>query len=248
MFNLHEGHHKATAFFTPANAPTYDIVVNLATFGRDRFWKKQIIDVINTKLASSDFKLHDCSAPHFSPSSNLDLASGTGILSRMLERELENEAKINLVSLDLAFHYLQIAKKNCLSGLLTNGTAELLPYRAETFDSITSSYMSKYVNIEVVVKECWRVLKCKGLVVFHDFTYPSSRIVRNLWNFYFRLLRLVSKGVRPWAQVLQNLDRVIKSSNWVNQTSQALKTSGFRHIVIKFYTMHTSAIVIGQKP
>ncbi len=249
MFKLHEGYQRAIAFFTPTNAPSYDRVVNVATFGRDRFWKKQIIDIINSKPARSDFQLHGFSAPHLSHSCrNLDLASGTGILSGMIEREFnEIGGPRYVVCLDLAFHYLQLAKKKCISGLLTNGTAELLPYRAETFDSITSSYMSKYVNADFVVKECWRVLKRRGLVVFHDFSYPSGWIVRNLWNFYFGLLRLVARGVIPWTQVFQDLDRVIKSSNWINQTLEALRTSGFSNIVIKFYTMQTSAIVIGQK-
>jgi len=250
VFKPNEGHEKATGFFTPANASSYDIVVKIATFGRDRFWKDRIIDIITTKLAGTEVQLGSLSdRQSLRHGIYLDLASGTGILSRMMERELDkNLGPKDVVCLDLAYHYLRIAKKKCLGALQTNGTAELLPYRAESFDSITSSYMSKYVNMDAVVKECWRVLKSGGVVVFHDFTYPSNRTVRRLWNFYFILLRFIFAEVTPWKQVFQDLDNVIKSSDWINETFQALRVSGFRNIVIKFYTMQTSAIVIGQKP
>ena len=248
--NLHEGYKKAALFFTPDNASSYDIVVNIATLGRDNFWKKRIIDALDTNLLRSSYYLSSVSSSYpFKPSTNLDLASGTGILSGMIERESgRHEILRNVVCLDLAFHYLQIAKKKRTRGLLMNATAELLPYRAESFDSITSSYLSKYINVEAVVRECWRVLKSGGLVVFHDFTYPSGLIVRPLWNFYFGLLKLVAKGVITWAHAFQDLDHVIKSSNWVHETSQALRVNGFSNILIRFYTMQTSAIVLGQKP
>lgn len=250
VINLHEGYKKANLFFTPENASSYDIVVNIATLGRDRFWKKRIIDALDAKLRRSSYYISSVSLSYpFQSNTNLDLASGTGILSGMIERESgKHEASRSVVCLDLAFHYLQIAKKKCARALLTNATAELLPYRAESFDSITSSYLSKYINAEAVVKECWRVLKSRGLVVFHDFTYPSGWIARSLWNFYFGLLKLVAKGVITWAHAFQGLDRVIKSSNWVNEISRALRVNGFSNIIIRFYTMQTSAIVLGQKP
>jgi demethylmenaquinone methyltransferase/2-methoxy-6-polyprenyl-1,4-benzoquinol methylase len=250
VFKLHEGHKIATTFFTTANASSYDAVVNIATFGRDHFWKKQIIAVMNAELVRPDYHLQGLSVlDPLQSRTNLDLASGTGILSGMIERESEKIGRSrNIVCLDLAYHYLQVAKKKCLKGMLTNGNAELLPYRAESFDSITSSYLSKYVNVEVVVKECWRVLKRRGLVVFHDFTYPPSRRVRDLWNLYFGLLRLVAKGITSWAQVFQDLDCVIKSSNWTHQTVEALRATGFTNIILRFYTLKTSAIIIGQKP
>ena len=250
VLSLHEGYKKASLFFTPDNASSYDIVVNVATLGRDKVWKRRIIDALDEKLTRPGYYLPGFSLPYSSQTcTNLDLASGTGILSGMLERESGKQgASMNLVCLDLTFHYLLIARKKCTRGHLTNATAELLPYREESFDSITSSYLSKYINVEAVVKECWRVLKSTGLVVFHDFTYPSGWIARSLWNFYFGLLRLVAKGVITWAHAFQDLDHVIKSSNWVHETSQALMDNGFSNIVIRYYTMQTSAIVFGQKP
>ena len=250
---VHDGHRTASRFFTSINAPSYDSVVRIATFGQDYLWKRQILDIIIK---------HHLSCPCDSPSSsspcpdvlpahmNLDLASGTGILSSLIECQGNHggQRPRNVVGLDLTFDYLRTAKKKSNTGLLTNGTAELLPYRGQSFDSVTSSYLAKYVDIERVVSECWRVLKHRGVVVFHDFTYPSNYLARSLWNAYFKILRSAAKTVTSWAPVFQELDQVVKMSTWLGQTMQALEGTGFRNVSFRFFTMRTSAIVSANKP
>lgn len=247
---LYDGHIMASRFFTSINAPSYDAIVRITTFGQDYMWKRRILDVINKHHLSCH-----CYSP-YSQSSNaiaahmyLDLASGTGILSSLIEhgnRRIGRPSRV--VGLDLTYDYLKIAKKKRGTGQLINGTAELLPYREQSFDSVTSSYMAKYVDVGLVVKECWRVLKHKGILVFHDFTYPSNSLVRSLWNAYFRILRSAAKRISSWAPVFQELDRVVKTSNWLGQTIQALQDNGFKNICFTFYTMDTAAIVSGNKP
>lgn len=250
VLQLHDGHRRATRFFTSINACSYDAVVRITTFGQDYIWKRRILDVIDK---------HHLSCPCYSSSSHssdvppahmyLDLASGTGILSSLIERRGNQGIgrPRMVVGLDLTFDYLQIARKKC-TGQLTNGTAEFLPYREQSFDSVTSSYMAKYVDVERVVKECWRVLKHKGVLVFHDFIYPSNSLVRNFWNAYFRILRSAAKTISSWAPVFQELDEVVKMSNWLGQTIQALEGNGFKNISFTFHTMNTAAIVSANKP
>ena len=251
----HDEHRRASRFFTSMNASSYDAVVLLATFGQDHIWKRQILDVIDKHLVScrrftSSTSSSTLSSDVLQSDLCLDLASGTGILSSLIERR-GNQVRgrpRNVVGLDLTFDYLQVAKKKLNSGHLTNGTAQLLPYREQSFDSITSSYLAKYIDIEKVVNECWRVLKHGGVVVFHDFTYPSNSLARNLWNGYFRILRSAAKTISSWAPVFQELDQVIKMSNWPGQTIQALEGTGFKNISFRFHTIKTSAIVSAEKP
>jgi demethylmenaquinone methyltransferase / 2-methoxy-6-polyprenyl-1,4-benzoquinol methylase len=252
---LHDEHRWASRFFTSMNASSYDAVVRFATFGQDYVWKRQILDLIDKHLLSCS---SITSSPNCSSLSSdilqshmcLDLASGTGILSSLIERRGNQRGgrPRNVVGLDLTFEYLQIAKKKFSTGKLTNATAELLPYREQSFDSITSSYLAKYVDIERVVSECWRVLKHSGVVVFHDFTYPSNSWARTLWNGYFRILRSAAKTISSWAPVFQELDQVIKMSNWLSQTIKALEGTGFKNISFRFSTMKTSAIISAEKP
>jgi demethylmenaquinone methyltransferase / 2-methoxy-6-polyprenyl-1,4-benzoquinol methylase len=250
LLQIHDGHRTASRFFTSINASSYDAVVCITTFGQDYIWKKRILDVIDKHHLSC----HCCSSLHFpsGPTDHmyLDLASGTGILSSLIKRRRSNGIRVPrmVVGLDLTFEYLQIAKKKCSTGDLTNGTAELLPYREESFDSVTSSYLAKYVEVERVVNECWRVLKHNGVLVFHDFTYPSNLLARNFWNAYFMILRWASKMISSWAPVFQELDKVVKMSDWAGQTINALEEKGFKNISFTLHTMKTAAIVSANKP
>ncbi len=246
---IHDGLRTASRFFTSMNASSYDAVVRITTFGQDYIWKKRILDVIDKHHLSCHCfysSLRFSTGPHMC----LDLASGTGLLSSLIKRRGSKEIRGErmVVGLDLTFDYLQVAKKKCSTGELTNGTAEFLPYREESFDSVTSSYLAKYVNVERVVNECWRVLKHNGVLVFHDFTYPSNLLARNFWNAYFMILRSASKMIISWAPVFQELDQVVKMSNWPGQTTKALEDKGFKNISFTLHTMNTAAIVSAKKP
>ncbi len=220
---VHEGHAQARRFFTPTNARSYDLVLRLATFGQDIVWKYEIIRAVSQRR------------------NILELACGTGILSSMLA-----ERGKSVTGIDLTFEYLLTSKRK-LKAPIVQGTAEVLPYRDECFDAMVSSYLAKYVDIQKVIDECWRVLRPGGVVVFHDFTYPMG-LTRNLWNIYFALLRLAGRFVKPWKVVFGQLDDVIKRSDWVDQTIRGLKNRKFQNINCRFYTAGTSAMVSAEKP
>jgi demethylmenaquinone methyltransferase / 2-methoxy-6-polyprenyl-1,4-benzoquinol methylase len=220
---VHEGHTSARRFFTPANAGSYDSVAWLATFGQDAAWKREIIKAVGS-----------CSYV-------LELACGTGILSSMLAG-----AGKSVVGIDLTFEYLRASRLNHKAAI-AQGTAEVMPYRNESFDAVASSYLAKYVDIQNVIDECWRVLRPGGVAVFHDFTYPHG-IMRGLWNAHFALLRLAGRFVTSWRTVFEQLDGMIENSDWVWQTTSALQSKGFRNIDCKYYTAGTAAIVFAEKP
>src|SRR5688572_12155406 len=136
---VHEGHESARKFFTQANAGSYGSVVRLATFGQDVAWKQKILKAIGSR------------------NSVLELACGTGVLSSMLAG-----AGKSVVGIDLTFEYLRASRRS-LHAAVAQGTAEVLPYRSESFDAVTSSYLVKYVDVQNVVSECWRVLRPGGV-------------------------------------------------------------------------------------
>jgi demethylmenaquinone methyltransferase/2-methoxy-6-polyprenyl-1,4-benzoquinol methylase len=220
---VHDGHTSARRFFTSANADSYDKIVRLTTFGQDFVWKREIVRAIGSRK------------------SVLELACGTGVLSSMLAG-----ADKSVVGIDLTFEYLHRSKHK-MQAAVAQGTAEVLPYRKESFEAVASSYLAKYVDVESVVDECWRVLRPGGVIVFHDFTYPAG-IIRSLWNAHFAILRLAGTFVMSWRMVFEQLDKLIKNSPWVDQTSCALHNRGFRNIDCRRYTAGTAAIVSAEKP
>jgi demethylmenaquinone methyltransferase / 2-methoxy-6-polyprenyl-1,4-benzoquinol methylase len=180
------------------------------------------------------------------PTTILELAAGTGILSSMLDQMSD---KTTVYSLDLTLDYLKKAREKHPTLPLINSTAELLPFRAETFDSIVSSYLAKYVDIETVVQESWRVLKHDGIIVFHDFTFPENPVIEKFWKFHFLLLRLSGKLLKEWAPTFERLDKLIsKTDSWPADTIRYLGKTGFVKPFCKCHTLGTSAIVFARKP
>jgi demethylmenaquinone methyltransferase/2-methoxy-6-polyprenyl-1,4-benzoquinol methylase len=215
----HEGHASAKRFFTAGTAPSYDSVSLVATFGRDRAWKRRIVEIVGRRR------------------SVLDLASGTGILSYMV-----SATGASVTGLDLTFEYLARSRSNPAC----QGTAEVLPFRDVTFDAVVSSYLAKYVDARLAVSECWRVLRPGGVAVFHDFACPKGAM-RGLWNAYFAILRFAGVFSRSWRPVFAELDDVICRSHWVDKFSDAMREHGFQNVSVSYQTHGTAAIVWGYK-
>lgn len=223
MFN-DNGYIYAKKFFQYDNSFDYDKIVKVATLGRDKHWKKKMVEQVPpNKLV-------------------LELASGTGILSSML---LENNNKI--CSIDLTFDYIRISKLKKLNYLTVNGTAEFLPFRKGYFDVIIASYLPKYVNLEKLVNECFQVLKDEGIVIFHDFTYPKNKLFIAAWKTYFYLLKTVGIPSLNWSKAFEDLDKVIINSKWHKILPTLLYKKGFKEIKKRYYTFETSAIISAKK-
>ena len=223
---VHEGHRIARKFFNSKTASSYDFIVRLTTFGQDNLWKNHMLSILDKR------------------ENILDLACGTGILSSLISKSNKKQ----VIGLDLALDYLKIAKKKITYGFFINGNAETLPYRSNSFDTIISSYLAKYVNIRRLVEECWRVLNHNGVVVFHDFTYPQNVIFRSLWDAYFAVLQIVGNFSASWAIVFSDLNNVIRNTKWVEEIIYVLQQAGFKSISCNFYTMGTAAIISAKKP
>ena len=106
--------------FFEKTAQTYDIVVNLTTFGKDKYWKKEMLK-----------KISPCH-------SILDLACGTGILTFQIAEKFSDVA---IVGVDVIESYLTIARKKLKSShhvTFLHEDAEKLDLESK-FDCITSS-------------------------------------------------------------------------------------------------------------
>lgn len=222
---MHVGLRNARDFFTERNANSYDQIVRYATIGIDKHWKKNILAKIQGNIV-------------------LDLASGTGILSEMVK----NSSKaIQVLSLDLSFDYVKISKDRRKIRNVVNANAEILPFRNRSCDCIVSSYLAKYVDINKLVTEISRVITPNGIIVFHDFSYPTNKIIRIGWKLHFKLLRLVGLVVTSWRDVFSELDFVIENSKWADELLASLRRHGFVEISSTCFTFGTSKMIIAKK-
>lgn len=213
--------------FFEKTAHNYDKIVNLTTFGKDKYWKKEIIK-----------KIPNCR-------SVLDLACGTGILTFQIAEKLPDA---RILGVDITESYLEIARKKLkqqqkISFLCQD--AEKLNL-GQKFDCITSSYIPKYCNAETLIKVCLNHLNPGGKIILHDFSYPKNKIVRSLWNLYFVVLHLVGYFLQDWKDVFEDLPNLIRETRWLDDYEDTMKKYGLQ-IDKQSLTLHTSSILTGIK-
>ena len=213
--------------FFDQTGTTYDRVVSYGTLGKDRYWKREILRQISNGV------------------SFLDLACGTGILTRKIAEKFPN-AKI--VGVDITKSYLDVAKQNSnsfdnISFILDD--AEQLRLDSK-FDCITASYLPKYCDPEVLVRNCINHLNPGGKIIFHDFTYPKNLVIKLLWNFFFTFLRLAGYFIPSWKEALIVLPKLIRRTKWLDSYSDAMKKSGLK-VSHQYLTYGASAILTGTK-
>ena len=214
----------AQSFFNKNNSGSYDRLVKLATLGQDLNWKKKLVESVpNGSLV-------------------LEMACGTGILTSLLK---QNNNKV--YGIDLTFEYLSALSEKKIEIDSINGTAEFLPFQNRYFDCIVASYLPKYVDLNILVSECQRVLKQEGLLILHDFTYPKRLAYQLAWKIYFRIIKILWRLDKKWTNVFNELDKLIISNHWDSEINSILTSHGFVHIHKEFQTFETSAVISALK-
>ena len=213
--------------FFDETGTTYDGVVSYGTLGKDKYWKRKMLEQISD-------------GSYF-----LDLACGTGILTREIAKKFSN-AKI--VGIDITKSYLDVAKQNSdsfdnISFVLDDAEKFKLDSK---FDCITGSYLPKYCDPEILVKNCIAHLKPGGKIILHDFTYPKNPVVKRLWNFFLTFLRLVGCFIPSWKDALIGLPKLIRRTNWLDSYSDVMNKSGVK-VNHQYLTYGAAAILTGTK-
>lgn len=213
--------------FFDKTADSYDSIVHWTTFGRDRLWKKKILEQITNEK------------------SVLDLACGTGILTEQIAKKVP---RAKIVGVDITISYLEKAKTKLNSSRnvsFLNQDAENLDL-GQKFDCITASYLPKYCNPVALIKTCFEHLNDGGKIILHDFTYPKNRFVRKFWDFYFKILFLFGLFIPRWNNVFVNLPNLIRNSTWTKDYKKEMMQAGFK-TNLKELTWGSSAILTGIK-
>jgi demethylmenaquinone methyltransferase/2-methoxy-6-polyprenyl-1,4-benzoquinol methylase len=217
-------------FFTGTGA-TYELIVNLFTYGADRHWKNQIL----AKIPPSH--------------SILDLACGTGILTLKLADRFPQS---KIVGVDMMVEYIAIAKRKVVEEKRRNirlicGRAEQVQLR-ETFDCITSSYIPKYIPAEKLLANISRYLKPGGKLVLHDFALPRQFVLVRIWALHVFLMKHFGTLLFPnWKTVFYELGDLVRETKWIDEYLVALPKFGYRNIAVQRLTAGSAAIICAEK-
>jgi len=213
--------------FFRGTGSTYDLVVNVATFGIDRLWKRRIVSLIPPPAQRI-----------------LDLACGTGISTAAIARRFP---RTRIVGVELREEYLAFARRRLPNVQFVLSRAE--DYRSvEPFDCITSSYLAKYADLARLVPQCRDLLRDDGVLVMHDFIYPPKRALVAIWRLYFKALQTIGGVLLPsWREIYYGLPELIERSHWLRELQALLMQHRFRDIHVEYLTAYGSALVSARK-
>ena len=150
-------------------APRYDIANAILSFGSDQHWRRVAVRAVDPQPAERI----------------LDVATGTGLLARELDR-----AGADAVALDFSWNMLAAGKRSerrtgqrPLAWLNGDGTA--LPFADDSFDAVTISFgLRNLPDPRAGLREFARVTKPGGRVVVMEFSSPTNTLFRRVYRDY----------------------------------------------------------------
>ena len=150
-------------------AGTYDGLNHGLSLNIDRSWRRKTVKLMPP-------------AQHV-----LDVAIGTADLTiEMLRRGKAQQ----VTGLDLSDKMMAIGKAKCakrkLNTAFVHGNAQEMPFADESFDGVTCAFGCRnFSDLDAGLKEMYRVLKVGGQVTILEFSYPTNRVVRAIYDLYF---------------------------------------------------------------
>jgi len=234
-----ERNRFAQDLFTPL-PDRYDRLAEWLSFGQNGRWRRAMVG----KIVPRPGELI------------LDVASGTAGVAIQLARR----TPAHIVGIDLTEQMLRTGRQNAArAGLseritLVTGQAERLPFPDASFDSLTFTYLLRYVeDPQATLTELARVVKPGGTMASLEFCVPPSPAWRAAWWLYTRTLLplggLVTGG-REWFEVGRFLGPSISGHYRrypVNWTADAWRAAGLTDVGVSVMSLGGGLVMWGTR-
>ena len=150
-------------------APSYDKLNHFFTFNLDMKWRKEIVKYLSKN--------------NFRPENILDVASGTGDLTK----ELLNLNPKNIFAADISKNMLEIQRKKISDKRLSLVHADVLnlDFPNDSFDLITIGFgVRNFVNLAESLNEIYRLMKSNAKLIILEM-FKSEGLKTKMFNLYF---------------------------------------------------------------
>ncbi|SVA74837.1 uncharacterized protein METZ01_LOCUS127691 [marine metagenome] len=157
-------------------APRYDFLNRLLSVGQDKYWRQRAIDLLD-------------------PIGNeriLDVATGTG---DMVIEVAKRNLSVQIFGIDFSQRMLDLGRiKIARNGYnqavsLQIGSGECLPFADEIFDGVICAFgIRNFADVQLGLREFFRVLKPGGRVVVLEFSIPQNQFLKTAYEWYFNLI------------------------------------------------------------
>ena len=211
----------------------YDLMNDLMSLGIHRLWKKKLIDWMKPQ---PDNKI-------------IDVASGTGDLAKIISEKTKNKNTIYCVEPNKKMFEKGKEKLKLYKNINWKlASAERLPFKEKTFDFYTISYGIRNVsNINLCLKEAYRVLKPGGRFLCLEFSKVENEILNLFYKEYSKLIPILGKFVigkrEPYDYLVSSINKFYNQ----NELSILMEKNKFSKVEFRNLSSGISAIHSGWK-
>ena len=157
-------------------APRYDFLNRLLSVGQDKYWRQRAIDLLDP----------------MGKERILDVATGTGDMAiEVAKRNLS----VQIFGIDFSQRMLDLGRiKIARNGYnqavsLQIGSGECLPFADESFDGVICAFgIRNFADVQLGLREFFRVLKPGGRVVVLEFSIPQNQFLKTAYEWYFNII------------------------------------------------------------
>ena len=194
-------------------APRYDFLNRLLSVGHDKYWRKRAVDLLDP-----------VGTDHI-----LDVATGTcDMVIEIARRKLSARIfGIDFSQRMLDFGITKVAQNNYNQSIsLQIGSGECLPFANESFDGLICAFgIRNFANVQMGLREFYRVLKPGGRIVILEFSVPQNQFFNTFYDWYFNLIlprigNLISGHSKAYSylpQSVANFPNQKKFAEWIEK-------------------------------
>ena len=212
-------------------AQNYDIMNDAMSFGMHRLWKKILVELAS--VGDRD--------------TILDIASGTGDISKLISKEYPDT---NILMSDINLKMLNEGRNRAIDESFASNCSfcqlngEALPFGENTFDLITVGFgLRNFTNKENGLIEMKRCLKKDGKLLVLEFSKPISPIFSKIYDWYsFNILPKLGSLLANDSESYRYLAESIRMHPDQELLKQMILDSGFSKC--NFYNLVNGVVAI----
>lgn len=215
-------------------AGTYDKFNHVLSLNIDKSWRRRTVR-----------RMRECS-------SVLDVATGTADLAIAMARSGKAGT---VVGMDISTKMMDIGRGKVeragLDGKISfmEGSALEMPFDDCSFDAVTCAYgVRNFSDLDRGLGEMLRVLRPGGQLLILEFSYPSNRLVRALYDFFFtNIMPLVGRIISKDADAYIYFRNSVKNFIWGREMASRITQAGFSNVSFKAMTFGITTLYIAEK-
>ena len=211
----------------------YDLMNDIMSLGIHRVWKEKFIDWMNPQ-----------------PNTKLiDVASGTGDIANLFLKKTNKSAQITCIEPNKEMLEQGKIKLNKYKSIeWVNCSAEKIPVKDNSFDYYSISYGIRNVsNINMALKEAFRVLKPGGRFMCLEFSKINNEILNFLYKQYSKSIPYIGKLVvgsdEPYKYLVDSINKFYNQK----ELAKLIKKNGFSNVEFRDVSNGISSIHSGWK-